>query len=105
MAEQSTPQAQAVAKAYELVVAGHRIEGLTKQPQPDRNATSSEIIQPPVPPEQLAALSTVSGTRSSCIEAIARNTVGLGLSAIPRDENAEPDEDTVKRSADLLRVL
>jgi capsid portal protein len=64
-------------KAHEIVVAG--MSGDTRQDV--RKPTSDQIsqyIEPPVPLESLAALSKVSAVRSAIIDAIARNTVGLG---------------------------
>jgi capsid portal protein len=66
-------------KSHDIVVAGTAIQGTSRQSQKGGDDfTHSDYIEPPLPLERLASLSTVSGVRSSIIDAIARNTVGLG---------------------------
>lgn len=72
--------------------------------------TPNDAIAPPESLEQLARWSETSGTRSACIDAIARNTVGLGYTLAVRpgherdDGNADPRERIAKATA-LLEAL
>jgi capsid portal protein len=66
-------------KAHEIVVSGFQIAGTsTQKPPPSELITPENALEPPVPLDALAKLSQLNGLRSSIIEAIARNTVGLG---------------------------
>lgn len=67
-----------LAKSHVIVV--DPPAGSTTQPTADdpNLGTPDEAIEPPLPLEQLAIWSQINGTRSECIDAIARNSVGLG---------------------------
>lgn len=72
------PDADPIQKAHEIVVAGMRLEGTSTQKMPDELETPENALEPPINMEMLAKLSQVSAIRHSIIDALARNTVGLG---------------------------
>jgi capsid portal protein len=69
-----------VAKTHTLAVAGPPPLGASKQPDDGDTSTPDEGIEPPIPLESWARLSRTNGMRRAIIDAIARNTVGLGYS-------------------------
>jgi capsid portal protein len=100
--------ADALNKAYEVTVAGFRIDGTSSQKPYDEVETPEKAIEPPVSLEALAKLSTISGIRSSIIDAIARNTVGLGYSvdvAPGKEEEAGDPRDTISEITTILEAL
>lgn len=71
--------------------------------------TPDDAISPPESLEQLALWSTINGTRRACIDAIARNTVGLGyeLEVAPgheRDGDNDP-RDRIREATAHLEAL
>ncbi len=81
--------------------------GTTSQVNDDPDlGTPDDAIVPPLPLEQLAVWSEVNGTRSACIDAIARNTVGLGytLEVAPGHER-EGENDPRERIAAATATL
>ena len=92
-----------LAKAYEVIVAGEDIAGTSKQPTA-QNVAPDDCVVPPLSLDALAKLSTISSVRAACIEAIARNVVGLGFDAVPRDHET-PAADLAARRAELVKLL
>jgi len=79
-----------VEKSHEITVAGLTLAGTSKQIDDwDDEWTPEDALQPPLDLDQLARLSQASGTRSSIIDAIARNTVGLGYTLEPAEGHEE----------------
>lgn len=63
-------------------------------------------IEPPVPGEQLQRLTDFSDVRAACIEAVARNTVGLGYTMeVQEDHEAEVSGDELVRAQNTLEAL
>src|SRR3954471_16295488 len=77
--------------------------------QPDDQSpdmwTLDEAIRPPEDPNALANLSKFSWIRSSCIEAIARNTVGLGYTCSPEPGADTGSEDDKKTGREIVNTL
>lgn len=99
---------EALDKAYEITVAGFRIDGKSTQKPYDEVETPEKAIEPPVSLEALAKLSTISGIRSSVIDAIARNTVGLGYGvevAPGKEEEVGDPRDTIHEISTVLEAL
>lgn len=71
---------------------------------PFGSSDDNAIIQPPYPLQKLSNLSEISVVRSSCIRAIAQNTVGLGYSVTKLDPSAE-QQDTDVVSNRIVRML
>lgn len=73
---------EVILKAHVLGMDGPT--GESKQTAQDDQGfgTPEDAIIPPMDPEQLSRLSGLNGTRRACIEAIARNTVGLGFQVV-----------------------
>jgi capsid portal protein len=100
--------AEALEKAYEVTIAGFRIDGTTTQKPFDEVETPEKALEPPVSLEALAKLSQISGVRSSIIDAIARNTVGLGYSvdvARGREEKVGDARSTIDEVTQVLEAL
>lgn len=88
-------------KAHEVVIAGLSLAGTSTQKPDDTDPVTPDFaIEPPLSLDALAKLSQISSTRSSIIDALARNTVGLGFTievasghekevADPREEEDE----------------
>lgn len=83
-------------------------QGTSTQHRDDPDlGTPDDAITPPESLEQLAAWSTFNGTRKACIDAIARNTVGLGytLAVAPGHEKdadaGDPTERLIEATARL----
>ena len=82
-------------KSHTLVVGGPDGESSVPLVEEDEwLVTPKEAIEPPVPLESLGRLSEQSSVRSSCIDAIARNTVGLGY-------NIQVEEDEEQQVGDV----
>lgn len=83
----------AVVKAFPVVVAGRAPDaGKSAQSQVnDALKGPAETLTPPLPLGALSKLSEVNGTRKACIEAIALNTVGLGVEAVREAKDATTD--------------
>jgi capsid portal protein len=99
---------EALNKAYEVTVAGFRIDGETTQKPYDEVETPEHAIEPPLSLEALAKLSTISGIRSSIIDAIARNTVGLGYGvevAPGKEEKVGDPRETEQEICVVLEAL
>lgn len=96
-----------LSKTHELVVATLPIQGTTKQQKADTNQweTPDDAIEPPLNLEQLSRLSEISGTRASIIDAIARNTVGLGYTLGITEGHEEEVDDIPKRAKEGRNVL
>jgi capsid portal protein len=91
-----------LAKAHEVTVAGYSLTGETKQKDDrDLDLTPEDALRPPLDLDQLARLSQVSSTRAAIIDAIARNTVGLGYTP----EVADGHEQEVTDPRDEARKL
>lgn len=77
--------------------------------QPDDESpdmwTMDEAIRPPENLVGLSALSRSSWIRSSCIEAIARNTVGLGHTCEPLPASQTGSEDDKKLGYEIVNTL
>lgn len=70
-------------------------EGKTAQPDDQDPWTPEHAIKPPANLERLANLTQVARTRRPCIEATVLNTVGRGVTIVPREgreDEAEDDE-------------
>src|SRR4051812_29687805 len=93
---------QTLEKAHEIVVAG--MSGDTRQEvkKPPPDGSVSKWIDPPLPLSSLAALTKVSAVRSAIIDAIARNTVGLGYD-LEVDEGLEQELNDVSERATEAR--
>ncbi len=83
--------------------------GSSTQPEDEETAawwTPAGAIHPPADLEQLAKLTQVSPIRRSCIAAIVHNTVGLGVSVVPREgregEAAEGEGESVMAALDAM---
>lgn len=90
----------------ELVVANPA--GTSAQSTDDVNRFTPENALPtPANYDNLAGLTQVSRTRRSCIEAIAVNTVGLGVNVVPREgmEDEVSDEDEPRKVLATLDAL
>lgn len=100
--------AEALEKAYEVTVAGYNPEGVSSQKLPDEVETPEKAIEPPLSLDSLARLSQISAIRSAVIDAIARNTVGLGYSVAVASGHEEhvgdPREDLVHLES-VLEIL
>lgn len=95
-------------KAFDVVVAGLAIQGNTSQKPEDEIETPEKAIEPPLNLESLAKLSQISGLRSSVIDAIARNTVGLGHTvevAPGHEENVTDPREGAKEIVEILDAL
>lgn len=93
--------------SVEIVIANPPA-GETRQPDDETLSwTPNDSIKPPSNLEALANLTQVSPLRRSCIEAIVRNTVGLGVSVVAREGRAEDvaDEDEPRKVMDTLDAL
>lgn len=98
-----------VAKA-EIIAATTRPAGDSRQ-KSDEDADYTfgikEVINPPEDPDLLASLSSVNSTRRSIINAIARNTVGLGYDLGVREGHQEELDDpdtTIRACRDRLEA-
>ncbi len=87
----------------EIVIAAVPV-GETKQTEPEDLWTPNEAIPPPHDPVTIATLSEASAVRSACLDAIARNTVGLGYDIVVDDEH-EADEDELHATRNTLEQL
>jgi capsid portal protein len=67
--------------------------------------TPKDAIEPPVAPEQLAALTGHNSVRAACLDAIARNTVGLGYEVTVADGSDKAVEDAADEAAELRARL
>jgi hypothetical protein len=97
-----------VAKAYSLEVT-EAADGSSSQVDEEELITPDDCFQPPANLEQLAHLTSVNGERRSVIEAIARNTVGLGyepeiIQGLETRIEGEPDE-ALAQVRNTLEVL
>lgn len=77
-------------KAVNIEVAGF---GDTSQPKPPVSESHEDAIEPPLDLHSLARLSHTNSMRRSIIDAIARNTVGLGYSLVVKDGKEEDVSD------------
>lgn len=84
----------------EIVLSTAPLGETTQRDEPDL-WTPEEAIPPPENPEQMALLSDSSPVRSACLDAIARNTVGLGYEVVLDEEHAAESSDP---QADARRV-
>jgi capsid portal protein len=78
-------------------------EGKSEQPDDDNRWTPNDAIEPPENLDRLAQLTQISPVRRSCIKAITLNSIGLGVSIVPRvgmEDEAEDGEP--QRALDLL---
>ena len=99
-------EAEVLLKSHTLTVGGP--EGTSSVPLVEEDewlGTPKDAIEPPLPPEALGRLSEQSSVRSSCIDAIARNTVGLGYTIQIEEDSEHEDidwtEDARKTRAQL----
>lgn len=79
-------------------------QGESRQPEETQDAwTPEHALSPPADLDQLAALTQAARIRRSCIEAVALNTVGLGLEVVPREGHEEEatDEEIAEVTARL----
>lgn len=103
MSDEAAAEVSPIEKAYEVIVAGSAIAGTSTQKKPG-STTPDDAIIPPLPLDALAALSAISSVRGACIEAIARNVVGLGYDVIPREHGAAAG-DLQERRKELIDTL
>lgn len=91
-------------KAHTLTVGAPA--GESTQPKEDELflGTPDEGLTPPLPLETLQQLSSYSSVRSSAIDAIARNTVGLGYS-LQAEEDREQEVGDISEDARRARAL
>jgi capsid portal protein len=93
-------------KAHELVVAGDPILGTTKQTDDDDGFTTpQDAIEPPVSLDALARLSQTNSLRRAIIDAIARNTVGLGYAIQPAEASERDVSDASPESKEIRAKL
>jgi capsid portal protein len=111
MSDELVAMAERLEKAHDIVIAGEIVAGVSNQDK-EANPLSDYIIQtyvePPLPLEKLANLSNLSAARSAIIEAIARNTVGLGYEidvAEGHEHDEEDPSDEMKELCQLLEAL
>jgi len=96
-------EAEVLLKSHTLTVGGPTGESsVALREEEDWLGTPSDAIEPPLPPESLGRLSEQSSVRSSCIDAIARNTVGLGYT-LQVEEAHEHDALDISDDARALR--
>src|SRR5262245_59857791 len=75
-----------IEKSHEIVVAGVTMSGVTTQLELQEDEwTPDDAILPPLDMDKLAKLSEASSTRGAIIDAMARNTVGLGYELHPAE--------------------
>lgn len=88
-------------KAHTLTVDAP--DGHTSQPlaEDDWLDTPNEAIEPPLALEALRRLSEQSSVRAACVDAIARNTVGLGYSLAVEEEH---EQETTDAAADVHKA-
>ncbi len=69
-------------------------QGVSRQPESttDRH-TPDHALKPPEDLDRLASLTGIARTRRSCIEAITLNTVGRGVTVVPREGHEEEVQD------------
>jgi capsid portal protein len=99
---------EVILKAHMFGMDGPEGESSQRSQDDEGFGTPEDAIVPPLDPEQLARLSKISGTRRSCIEAIARNTVGLGYELVvaPGHEHDLKDPSTlITRATHRLEEL
>jgi capsid portal protein len=97
-----------LSKTHELVVATLPIKGESSQKkaeQKDAWETPDDAIQPPLSLDQLARLSEISGIRGAIIDAIARNTVGLGYTLGVSEGHEEQVDDLPARAREGTNLL
>lgn len=93
-----------IEKSHEVVVAGLTLGGMSRQRDDwDDEWTPDDALVPPLDFDQLARLSQTSATRHSIIDAIARNTVGLGYALEPAEGHEEEFTDP-RKTAHEARV-
>lgn len=94
-------------KVHEVTVAGFVVGGESAQQFEDDPSWGlpDDAITPPISLDALSRLSTVNSTRRSIIEAIARNTVGLGVEAVPDPRLGSPKDDLSRKAGQLLKLL
>jgi capsid portal protein len=86
-----------------LEVAGDPILGDSKQDKPAREP--KEAIDPPADLWALARLSATNSTRRAIIDAIARNTVGLGYTIQLADQEERDSKDDEERTKNVRLAL
>lgn len=95
-------QPEVIAKDHDILVAGFTLKGTSKQLDDDIDQfTPDDAITPPLDLDTLATLSKLNATRKTCIEAVARNTVGLGYDL----QVAEGHEEAVEKPSEASRGL
>lgn len=95
-----------IEKAHEVTVAGITMAGTTNQLNFDTDDwTPEEAFLPPLDPDKLAKLSENSGTRSSIIDAMARNTVGLGFDIVAAEGHEQEVGDIREEAREARRAL
>jgi capsid portal protein len=95
-------QPEIIEKDHDVLVAGFTLHGTSKQLDDDIDQfTPDDAITPPLDLDTLAALSKLNATRKSCIEAITRNTVGLGYELVV----APGHEEHVDKPSEVGRTL
>lgn len=92
-----------IEKSHELIVAGDPILGQTRQTkETDGFVTPEDAIEPPLSLDGLSKLSQTNSLRRAIIDAIARNTVGLGYT-IATAEASERDVTDAVPEAKIVR--
>jgi capsid portal protein len=94
-------------KTHTLLVAGPQPTGDSKQPgDADGAATPDDAIEPPIALESWARLSRTNGMRRAIIDAIARNTVGLGYTILLAEtaDQQEKDENRIRAARQALEA-
>jgi capsid portal protein len=108
MSDELVAMAERLEKAHDIVIAGEIVAGVSNQDK-EANPLSDYIIQtyvePPLPLEKLANLSNLSAARSAIIEAIARNTVGLGYEVDVAEGHEHDEEDPSDEMKELCQLL
>lgn len=88
----------------EIVIAAVPL-GETKQTEPEDMWTPNEAIVPPHDPVAIATISESSPVRAACLDAIARNTVGLGYEVIVGETGESPDQEELDATRNTLEQL
>lgn len=102
------PQLEELQKEVVLTIDGAPIEGASSQPLDTDDpglGMPDDGITPPFSLEAVAALSEYNPTRKAIIEAIARNTVGLGISAEPPIEGGQARAEVAEQAKVILDYL
>ena len=96
---------EAILKAHTLTVASPPTGESSQPPENTWLSTPNTAIEPPLPMELLRALTENSDVRSSCLDAIATNTVGLGYTLTVEEgfeqKVTDPTEDIQQATAHL----